>query len=266
MSAKLSPGFAIGVALTPVVALAEVGASGPAPWDAVSVPSEPGRWIVLAVVTALCVVAAQQPGWRWLGAFALAAAWCFVRLGLDRFCERYLGPAMRTEISRQDASSYRLLVPVEAMVPAIAALASLVVGSWPSVSLGDKGGSISNGQAGKRARWVALNLSGMTIYLSCASVLWVLPGEEHLPGGPGDAFYWAFVLVPILASFLVLDVVTFVVILVRRGGERRRSALFAWVAVLVLWVVTVAYDHHRAVRDIDPAYAGGVVIAQSRGA
>jgi hypothetical protein len=50
--------------------------------------------------------------------------------------------------------------------------------------------------------WVALNVAGAGLYLVVASGLWLRPGEEGLPGGPGDAFYFFFSVFPILVALL----------------------------------------------------------------
>ena len=44
--------------------------------------------------------------------------------------------------------------------------------------------------------WVILNILGMALYIHLGMALWVRPGEEGTPGGPGDAFYWILTLVP----------------------------------------------------------------------
>jgi hypothetical protein len=103
--------------------------------------------------------------------------------------------------------------------------------------------------------WLALNLCGMGAYLWLASALWVKPGTEGEPGGPGDAFYWLFLLVPILGSFLILDLATLFVILFQRRGFALKVALAWWAATAVLWISVVAFDHHKAFRVISPEYS-----------
>ena len=100
----------------------------------------------------------------------------------------------------------------------------------------------------------------MGVYLWLAASLWVRPGEEGEPGGPGDAFYWLFLLVPILVSYLAINVVALVAIVRRLMlSGRGWSALALWLVAAALWAGTVAYDHHRSVRYIDAQYtsAGG---------
>jgi uncharacterized membrane protein YhaH (DUF805 family) len=102
--------------------------------------------------------------------------------------------------------------------------------------------------------WVLLNLAGVVAYLWLASTLWVQPGEEGEPGGPGDAFYWLFVLVPILGGSLAVNMIALAVIVRRLANRGNKSGLFVWLAVAFLWLAVVAYDHHKSVRVIDEKY------------
>lgn len=112
---------AIAIALAPTAAFAEV-------MDKESVPWEPGRLLVLAVITLVCVVLAWRPGpARAVLALALAAAWCVAKLRLDDFYDPYVGPAMRSELSPREAHAYQVLLSVEALVPALAVVVLLAV-------------------------------------------------------------------------------------------------------------------------------------------
>ena len=107
----------------------------------------------------------------------------------------------------------------------------------------------------RRSFWWALaNIAGVLAYLKLASALWVLPGEEGTPGGPGDAFYWLFLLVPVLAAFFLFNSAVLFVIARRIRAERTKSSLAVWFAVAGLWVSAVAYDHHKSYRVIDAQY------------
>ena len=111
--------------------------------------------------------------------------------------------------------------------------------------------------------WVALNLAGVALYVYFGMRLWVLPGEEGLPGGPGDAFYWIVTQVPVAIFFLVLNSAALIAILRRAYRTRQFSALYVWVAVASVWVFAAAFDHHRVYRVISPEFtsAGGVSAA-----
>ncbi|WP_198137451.1 hypothetical protein [Anaeromyxobacter sp. K] len=87
----------------------------------------------------------------------------------------------------------------------------------------------------------------MVLFLKVGSALWVPPGEEGMPGGPGDAFSFFLAAVPILVAFLLLDVAALAWILVRTPRADRWRAMALWFAV--------AFDHHRSVREIDARYA-----------
>jgi len=106
--------------------------------------------------------------------------------------------------------------------------------------------------------WAGFNVAGMAMYLWLASDLWVRPGEEGLPGGPGDAFYWFFVMLPILAGFLILEAATLLYIVIKVPRPVRRAVVILWLVVVGLWGATLAYDHHRGVRAIDAKYARSV--------
>ena len=80
------------------------------------------------------------------------------------------------------------------------------------------------------------------------------PGEEGTPGGPGDAFYWLLVLVPVLAVFVVLNSIALTAIVQRPRALGRRVALALWLAVAVLWVGAVVTDHLHSVRHLDAQY------------
>jgi hypothetical protein len=112
--------------------------------------------------------------------------------------------------------------------------------------------------------WVAINVAGLSVYLWLASSLWVLPGEEGQPGGPGDAFYWFFVLVPILVGFLVANlIVLFVIIRRARVAPREWIALLWWLVAVALWVGAIAYDQHRSVRHVDPRYSWATIVRRA---
>lgn len=105
----------------------------------------------------------------------------------------------------------------------------------------------------RSAAWTLLNLLGMAVFVRLASELWILPGEENLPGGPGDAFYWLFVLVPILLGYLTLNLIALVVIVKRAQESRTKMRIYVWGAVAILWLMVFRYDYIRSFRDIAPA-------------
>lgn len=102
--------------------------------------------------------------------------------------------------------------------------------------------------------WVLANIAGILAYLKLASALWVQPGEEGTPGGPGDAFYWLFLIVPVLVAFLVFNSAVLFVIARRIRAGRTKASLAVWFAFAGLWVGAVAYDHHKSYNVIDAQY------------
>ena len=103
--------------------------------------------------------------------------------------------------------------------------------------------------------WIALNIAGMLAYLYVASELWVLSGEEGMPGGAGHPFYWLFLIVPILIAFSAVNLAALAAILWQMRRARNKHALLVWSVVALLWLAATAYDHHRAFRVIGPEYS-----------
>lgn len=77
-------------------------------------------------------------------------------------------------------------------------------------------------------------------------------GAENTPGGPGDAFFYLFVIGPLLLFFLVTNVVTLCRIILRSGAQR--SSLGLWILMVLLWIAAVLIDHSQAVHLISPDY------------
>jgi uncharacterized membrane protein YozB (DUF420 family) len=100
--------------------------------------------------------------------------------------------------------------------------------------------------------WIVLNLIGMATYLRLGSDLWTIPGNEGLPGGPGDAFYWFFLMLPMLLAYLVFNLISLSAIIERVRQTGRLHSLYVWLAIAILWVVTFLYDKLRSFRVICP--------------
>jgi len=107
----------------------------------------------------------------------------------------------------------------------------------------------------RRYFWFALNIVGACIYLWSASSLWVRPGEDGEPGGPGDGLVWLFTVVPILITFAGLNLVVLLAIFSSIAGKNQKlKALALWVIVAVIWIGVFEYDQHRLVRHIKAEY------------
>ena len=100
-----------------------------------------------------------------------------------------------------------------------------------------------------------MNFAGMAFYLYLASDLWVYPGGKGDPGGPGDAFYWLFFLVPVLVAYSAINLVALAAIVHRIRSTKITRPLLIWFVIAALWVVTLIYDHHRAFRVVDEKYS-----------
>ena len=88
-----------------------------------------------------------------------------------------------------------------------------------------------------RAGWIVLNLLGMALYLVATKPIVGSPDEA----GPGDGIYFAFAVLPILLSCLMLN--TWVLYKAAWPLELRASsrALLTWIAVGVLWFVVMRH-------------------------
>jgi hypothetical protein len=63
---------------------------------------------------------------------------------------------------------------------------------------------------------IALNLVGAIVYVCLASRAWAIPQERGLHSETGEPFVWALSVIPIFASFFVVNVVWGVVIVICR--------------------------------------------------
>ncbi|MBX3735491.1 MAG: hypothetical protein KF715_02280 [Candidatus Didemnitutus sp.] len=96
-----------------------------------------------------------------------------------------------------------------------------------------------------------LNLLGIIIYLRLASELWPSTSELGSPGGTGDAFWWAFCLLPFLAFFVVANVIALALLVWKLRSRERVVAIGVWALIATLWVLANAYDNYRATRYVD---------------
>jgi small-conductance mechanosensitive channel len=103
-------------------------------------------------------------------------------------------------------------------------------------------------------QWIAINLVGMTAYLWMASALWIRLGEEGTPGGPGDAFYSLFILVPIIVVFIAINLTVLVPVLREAVRNHRFWPFMAWLIMIALWAALLAFDRYKSFTVIDPAY------------
>jgi phosphate starvation-inducible membrane PsiE len=103
-------------------------------------------------------------------------------------------------------------------------------------------------------QWIILNLLGMAVYLISASRHWVSAVQFGEPGGPGDAFYVAFLLWPLLLFFAVLDFTALVVIVRRFTHGHRSYAAATWLAVSTAWIDVIILEHHLAFNIVDRQY------------
>jgi hypothetical protein len=110
--------------LTPSAAVAEV-------MDKVSTPWEADRLVPLAIVTGLCALCARRSGWaRTPVALVLAVAWAAAGFIFDDLHDPYVGAAIRSELSSLELQAYRVLAPVEALIPLTVSALVARGGGW----------------------------------------------------------------------------------------------------------------------------------------
>ena len=65
------------------------------------------------------------------------------------------------------------------------------------------------------------------------------------PGGPGDAFYWVFMVASLLLIFLLANLAVLVHV-ARTRSRAPKIRLGAWLLVAALWLCAQSYDSHRS--------------------
>lgn len=93
--------------------------------------------------------------------------------------------------------------------------------------------------------WSAANLAGVGIYLCLASAVWPESEEAAKHFNPANGFYWVPVVLPLLVSFLALNLCALVAIARRGKSRRNRIAAWKWVAISALWLCAGVYDTFR---------------------
>jgi len=89
---------------------------------------------------------------------------------------------------------------------------------------------------------LALNLVGAIVYVCLASRGWAIPRERGLHSETAEPFIWFLSIAPIVAIFLLVNVIWGVLILVRRQW---RSG-YLWLLTALIWLVAAVIDfaHH----------------------
>lgn len=86
--------------------------------------------------------------------------------------------------------------------------------------------------------WGVANLIGLIIFFYLGKNLWIKPEDGGL-GGPGDGLYAAFILFPILAIYLIINLITVILIGIRWKQPSFKWALGYWFMVIILWSINV---------------------------
>ncbi|MDO8329511.1 MAG: hypothetical protein Q7T36_03485 [Fluviicoccus sp.] len=101
--------------------------------------------------------------------------------------------------------------------------------------------------------WAVANVSGIAIYLRNSVALWPTPEDQGFPGGPGDGLYWLLCVAPFLFLFAIVNA-TALIHLIRTRRSSSMHRFFAWLLIVFVWFLTVAYSEHRS-RHVSPEYS-----------
>jgi hypothetical protein len=94
--------------------------------------------------------------------------------------------------------------------------------------------------------FVTANIIGISIYLYLASWFWAPPGENGLPGGPGDPLIWTGIVFPVLLIFLIFNFVSLIyaISIIRR--KKYWMPLLIWIVVSLAWYGAHSFDISRS--------------------
>jgi hypothetical protein len=95
------------------------------------------------------------------------------------------------------------------------------------------------------------NAIGIAVYLQRASIIWVPPGREGEPGGPGDPIIWGLAAGWILMVFLVLNMGWLVLIARAWFRNKQWKPILLWILVGSLWFGATRYDSSRSFNGSD---------------
>ena len=89
---------------------------------------------------------------------------------------------------------------------------------------------------------LVLNAMGAVVYVVRASSGWRIAEEHGEIPVTGEPFIWAFAIFPVIAAFLVLNLVWATLILVRRQWRSERL----WLLAAAVWLIAIGVDfaHH----------------------
>ena len=89
--------------------------------------------------------------------------------------------------------------------------------------------------------FMAANAVGIVLYLVRASLSWRIPREHGVVPVTGEPFVWFLAVVPVLAVFLLADIVWGGLLL--RNRESRRW--LCWLITAAVWLLAIGIDFSR---------------------
>lgn len=97
----------------------------------------------------------------------------------------------------------------------------------------------------KAKYWFLANIFGILLYLYYASRIWASPGEEGLPGGPGDPIIWTLSAFPVLVIFFLTNMAWLLLIINQWRRNKDWRPLIVFLFVCAFWFGAHYYDLAR---------------------
>ena len=101
-------------------------------------------------------------------------------------------------------------------------------------------------RSARRLKWALfiLNVIGAIVYVRAASVAWAIPEEraQGIYSVTGEPLIWALSVLPVFASFCLIDLVWGAFILVKRVWRDG----YLWLSSFAIWLIAIGVDfsHH----------------------
>ena len=95
-------------------------------------------------------------------------------------------------------------------------------------------------------KWMAVNLAGIAVFLTAASLSWIEPELANVPGASGgDAYVWFVMAVPVLVLFIMANLAWLAASLGSHASNKPMSLVFG-ALIFACWIAAYLFDnlHH----------------------
>ena len=99
--------------------------------------------------------------------------------------------------------------------------------------------------------WILANAVGLAAFFYFSSWGWAPRGHEGELAGPGDPIIWGLTVFPVTVSFLVVNLVWFVMAILHIHRKHNWKPLVIWFSVILLWSAGWAYSMTRQYTGAD---------------